>query len=1357
MQTVKNDANYELVAYVVLSGEKDNFEEYISNYINERKPEYMVPSFIIPLDEIPLNVNGKVDKHALPEVNLDSLRAKFVAPRNETEKIIVEAFEKVFNKENISIYDNFMRLGGDSLTAIKVLSYLKDYNITAADILRLHTPYAIAENIQESLFDLNIYSLESGCPLNESQLNVYLDIIANDKFNSYLISVSKEISKKYGIDAISEALRHMLNVHPILAMCVSDEYDVPYLVRGSEPEISIESNVNEDYIIEFLTKPFDLYDSLCRFLIVENNDNYELFAVFHHIIFDALSDVAFNRDLESILDGESIDLDDSFLKVAAFNQQIQKTDEYGMANDFYDAMLADIDDAGILLDSVSSDGSGKMEIALDFDINSFKEFLNTCQISENVFFTSVFAYTLSRFVGSDEVVFTIVENGRDRFNNFNSIGMYVNTLPLFVDCRNMDISSFMKNMSGLVYDVMRYNYYPFRLLAKKYDIDSNIQFQFMPDWINDEVNIQSIDLEENDLLSEMGASITDLSVDVIQKANKYSLNIYYSEKYSSDFIQHFAESYKLILQDMLQVDELSDINYITNDDIQLLNSYNKTEYPLEYEDVLDAFNDNLKKYPNSALVSMNDNVYSYAEGAYIADKIAKDLLDFGVESGDHVGFLTNRSEYYMFSVLGILSMGGVYVPLDDAHPDERIRFILEDTKSKVVIVSDDTYNRVKDLSDNVILFNISDIIKEGVGTLSYLHAARQDLACILYTSGTTGVPKGVKITRKSILNLAEFFIREYELTNDNVYALFASIGFDVAIKAIFSSICAGACLTIIPDDIKLDMNAMNEYFIKYGVTHTEISTQVAKLFISQVDSTSLKVLTTGGEKLGENEIDVNYRFADSYGPTEACVDVTSIDVDDRIDYSSIGFLLDNIKAYILDDEFRRVPIGAVGELFVAGNQIAKGYLNRDEETRKAFLENPFDYHGDYSVMYRTGDMVRVLPDGSLGIVGRRDGQVKIRGNRVELSEIESVIREIEYVDDVTVQTITHNTNNELVAYVVVSNEISENNLKENIFNHVADRKPKYMIPSFVMKLDEIPLTVNGKVDKRALPEVNLDSLYADYVAPTNENEKAIVKAFESVFDREQIGIHDDFVRLGGDSIIAIRLISLLQEHNIHGTARDILNNKTPALIAQNVIEDFEVVSYDAVEGVVDLLPIQNYFFNQINKDNYVQEFILKANRDLDINILQSAINELTNQHDMLRAIYRFDENNNPNQEILPLNAHICTVNEFDVTEDFEDNLSNIIENSINLIDITNKIMDVNLIHYNGESYLIIILHHLIVDGVSWNILINDLTNIYNKIESGQEIKLRKSYPYKNWVNDVRNLVDNGAVHYLNFTLILGLF
>ena len=1343
VQTIKNGQNNELVAYVVTSGENDNIEKYISNYISERKPAYMVPSFVVQLDEIPLTVNGKVNKKALPEVDLDCLRVEYVAPRTEIETAIVEAFEKVFNQEKISIFDDFTRLGGDSLTAIKLLGYLKDYNCTAADIITLKTPYAIANNIKEMEFDFDVYSLDSGCPLNESQLNVYLDIMANDKFDAYLIPLSMEISEKFDSNSISKALNQIFKIHPLLGMCISEEYEVPYLVKGSKPDIFIESGVDDDYIIKFLSEPFDLYNSLCRFLIIENNDgDNKLFAVFHHIIFDALSDVVFKQDLELILEGKSIELDDSFLKIPAFNQQIREKEEFNSAKDFYDAMLADIDDADILLESVSADGPGMMEVDLDFDSDLFREFLDCHQVSENVLFTSVFAYTLSRFVGNAKISFNIIENGRDRFNNFNSIGMYVNTLPLFVDCRNTDISSFMENMSGLIYDVMRYNYYPFRLIAKKYDIDSNVQFQFLPDWINDGVNIQPLIVENDDLLTDLGASIADLSVDVIQRGNKFSLNVIYSSKYSSDFIEHFAKSYELILQDMLHVNELSDINYITNEDIEALNSYNNTARDLEFNDVMEAFNSNLGKYPNNNLVSMNDNVYTYAEGAYIADKIAKKLLDLGVKSGEYVGFFTHRSEYYMFSVLGILSMGGVYVPLDDAHPDDRIQFILKDINSKVVIVSDDTYDRAKNLSENQILLNVSDILKEDIGTLSYLPIVYNDLACILYTSGTTGIPKGVNITRKSILNLSEFYIREYKLTKDDVYALFASISFDVGIKAIFPSICAGACLTIIPGEIKLDMDAMNNYFIKHSITHTEISTQVAKLFISHVDETPLKVLTTGGEKLGDIEIDVDYRFVDSYGPTETCVDVSCIDLKDKIDYSSIGFLLDNIKAYVLDDELRRVPIGAVGELFIAGNQTAKGYLNRDEETQKAFLRNPFDNHENYSIMYRTGDMVRVLPDGSLGIVGRRDNQVKIRGNRVELPEIEAVIREIDYVDDVTVQTIQQGTNNELVAYVVVSDGTNGRILKDNISNYVGKRKPEYMIPSFVIELNKIPLTVNGKVDKNALPEVDFNDLYVEYVPPRNETEKIIVNAFEVIFEQEKISINDDFVRLGGDSIIAIRLISLLRDSNVRVTARNILNNKTPALIAQNVIENFEEVSYDSVEGIVDLLPIQDYFFDQINKDNYTQEFILKANCRLDIDKLQNAIDELTNQHDILRAVYRFNENNAPIQEISPLNTHICTVNEFNISEKLEKNMGDILENSINSIDMTNKIMDVNLIHCNDESYLTIVLHHLIVDGVSWSILINDLTNLYTQTENGEEIKFRKSYPYKKWVDDVKNLVED---------------
>ena len=236
----------------------------------------------------------------------------------------------------IGIYDDFVRLGGDSLTAIRLLTQFNDYNISAGDILSLRTPYAIAKAINNKFdSDLDIYDFESGCPLNESQLNVYLDIVTHNKKDAYLIPLFMEISKDYDIDSIIDALNIMLNIHPILSMCISDEFDVPYLVPGFKPSIIVESDVNDEFITKFLTKPFVLHDNLSRFLIIEKNDCFILYSVFHHIIFDALSDAVFKQDLYNILDGRISDLDDSFLKVSAFNQQIAESSDYVKAEKFY--------------------------------------------------------------------------------------------------------------------------------------------------------------------------------------------------------------------------------------------------------------------------------------------------------------------------------------------------------------------------------------------------------------------------------------------------------------------------------------------------------------------------------------------------------------------------------------------------------------------------------------------------------------------------------------------------------------------------------------------------------------------------------------------------------------------------------------------------------------------------------------------------------------------------------------------------------------------------------------------------------------------------------------------------------------
>ncbi|MCR5026154.1 MAG: amino acid adenylation domain-containing protein, partial [Methanobrevibacter sp.] len=1310
VQTVAHNDNNELVAYVVVNEEEyggDNLIESVRGYVGDYKPDYMVPSFVIKLDEIPLNVNGKVDRRALPEIDFESLRAEYVAPRSENERMIVEAFEKVFNQDNISIYDDFIHLGGDSLTAIKLLSHLDNPGITAANILSLHTPYAIAKNIGVNSFDLDLYDLESGCPLNEAQLNVYLDIIANDKVDAYLIPLIMDISKEYSIVEIQDALDGILKVHPILVMCVDDENEVPYLVRGSEPDISVKKDVGDEVIDTFLSKPFDLSDSLSRFLIAENEDNYTLFASFHHIIFDALSDAVFKKDLQSILDGKEVELDDSFMKVSAFDKVIQESADYAEAKNFYDSILVDSDEVGVLLDSVLADGPGVCHSELEMDFNSFTTFLDKNGISENVLFTSVFAYTLSRFVGSDKVLFNIAENGRDRFNNYDSIGMYVNTLPMLADCKNQEISVFMDYMSDLVYKVMSYNYYPFRLLSNEYDIDSRIFFQFMPEWIN----------IEDDELAEQGFSyadfmegqkdfISDFSVEVVQDGESYALNVAYSDKYSTDIVKRFIEAYKLILSQFIDVDRLSDINFISDSDLQILESYNETEHPLDYEDILDAFNYNLGNYRDNPLVSCNGRVYSYGEGAFIADKIAGKLKEFDVESQDKVAFLVERSELYMFSVLGILSAGAVYVPLDDMLPDERLEFILKDTDVKTVIVDDSTCERAGKLTDNVEILNVSDILKDDIETMDELTAEYGDLACILYTSGTTGLPKGVEVTRKSILNLSDDYLKDTGFDESDVYALFAGIGFDAASQAICQTFYAGACLSVVPEDIKLNMWELNRYFINESVSHTMITTQVAKLFMQNVDSTSLDVLTVGGEKLGEFESPEGYTLIDAYGPTETFAYISSIRNSDKIIPSSIGKWNFNTKIYVLDPELRKVPVGAVGELYIAGYQVAGGYLNNDEENSKSFFNNPFEDDDYYSRLYRTGDMVRLLPDGSLEILGRGDSQVKIRGNRVELFEIEAVIREIDLIDDVTVQTVKNGTNNELVAYVVASDELDDNAISGIVQDYVGKYKPDYMVPSFVVSLESIPLTVNYKVDKDALPEVNLDTLRAEYVAPSSENEKLIVDAFETLFN-QKIGIYDDFVRLGGDSLTAIKLLSYLDNPGI--TAANILSLRTPYAIAKSIgVNSFDLDLYDLESGCPLNEAQLNVYLDVITNDKsgaYIIPLIMDISKEYDIEKILNTLDKILKAHPIIGMCV-----SNENEVPYLVKGSKPSIS---VEEHFEEEF---ITKPFDLHDSLSRFL---IVEDDAKYRLFAVFHHIIFDALSGDVFKKDLQAILdgNTIET----------------------------------------
>ena len=1090
-----------LIAYYV--AESDVNKTSLENYLKSKLPNYMVPSLFIQIDYIPVNIHGKLDASKLPKPSLNN--SSYESPSNKKEELVVDAFKSVFSRK-IGVNDDFIKLGGTSLTAMRILTYLSDYNITNTDLLRLRTPKNIAANLQK--FDVNWdkYSLDSGCPLSESQLAIYLDELKFNKKSTYNIPIFIKIPKKYTIKDIEESLDKIFQVHPIFKSHIVQRDDKLSLKISNPPIIKFLNSYDENKIKSFAKQKFDFKNALSRFMIVKAEKDLFLMAVFHHIIFDGMSKNIFVNDLFDILEGKKLAVDDSFLKIIALNETRIAGGEYDHAEAFYDSLLSDIDVIQPLLEDVNCDSAGCFDFDFDLPEEEINDFFKLNNISENVFFTSVFAYTLSRFTGDIKVLFNIIDHGRNQLKNYNAIGMFVNTLPIVVNCEDKSVSSFIQEFKKNIYNVLDYNFYPYRTLAANYNVNLWTSFQYQPYNLDENDNVVDLNLDE---------MVYGIEVRLIKNYDSYSLKILYSNQFSKKTVKSFAKTYYRILSQMIRVSELRDIDYLYDEDIKLLNEYNQTEHPIAYDDILDAFNDNLSKYPNSNLVSYNDVSYSYGEGAFIADKIAQKLIDFGVELQDCVGFLLPRSELYIFSVLGILSAGGVYVPLDDALPDERVKFILENSDCKVIIVSDETIERVSNLDNNYIILNLSNIINAGVGSLSSLAVSYGDLACILYTSGTTGLPKGVKITRKAMLNTSSVYCDKYEFNSECVYGMYAAIGFDIGSLSMATVLYSGASLAVIPENIKLNMNKLNEYFISHGVTHTSITAQVAKLFVQNIETTSLKTLSAGGEKLGDIESPIGYMLADEYGPTEAFAFCSSINNADKIDSSSIGRINPNMKFYILDNEFRRVPIGAAGELYLSGIQISQGYLNNEKETGKAFFNNPFDNEEDYNMIYRTGDMVRLLPDASLGIIDRRDEQVKIRGNRVELSEVESVIREIDYIEDVTVQTLQNGNNNELVAYIVLSNDLDDDEVRNLVRGYISKYKPNYMVPSFIVKLDEIPLTVNGKINKNGLPRPNLS--YKN-IKPQNDSERELLEICREILDNSDLGVCDDLLSVGFSSI-----------------------------------------------------------------------------------------------------------------------------------------------------------------------------------------------------------------------------------------------
>ena len=518
--------------------------------------DYMVPATYTQLDAMPLTPNGKVDRLRLPAVDESLLHTDYVAPESELEKMIVSGFEKVLHQEKISVNDDFVRLGGDSLNALKLVFSLGERGITVADVLSLRTPAAIARHAKSVSVNLDKYSIESGCPLNNSQTFIYNDIVKFSKYDSYLIPFVIPIDRKYSDEQIRNALDVMFTVHPVLTMHVALRDGVPYMEKGDKPAV-MKGSLNPLKTLSMLTSDFDLYSSLSRHVIVRALGRCYLVSVIHHLIFDAVSTNVFCRHFLRALEGEKLDfVDDHFLKVSAFHQEVKSTEQYAETDKYIRSMLSNLSEANFYRNPGKHGKPGYHKLELGVDREQVNRFTERFGITKNVLFTAAMSMTLSKLAGSDDVAFGFLDNGRDRFNNFEDIGLYMNGMPIVAHVDHHDMQAFLNRLADVYYKLSQNAFFPFASLVQEFNIAPIILFQFFPDWITEDGKYDHLPQNEtliNAVLSTQKNFLVEALVDILEKGNSYTFRVTYSGYYSRKMMKALAKTYKETLIQLLKV------------------------------------------------------------------------------------------------------------------------------------------------------------------------------------------------------------------------------------------------------------------------------------------------------------------------------------------------------------------------------------------------------------------------------------------------------------------------------------------------------------------------------------------------------------------------------------------------------------------------------------------------------------------------------------------------------------------------------------------------------------------------------------------------------------------------------------
>ena len=1195
-------------------------------------------------------------------------------------------------------------------------------------------------------------------PLSKSQFGLYVECVAHQGEVCYNLPYVYVLDGSLDGERLCKAIEAAVKAHPTLFTRIK-------LDGNGDPYQSVDETETFSLTIEHgtinmeegtfngqpLITPFSLYeDRLFHIRLLQDAEHYYYFQDLHHIIADGTSMKVMLDDVDAAYKGETLapealtmaevaQAEKELRLSAAFEEGKKWYAQYFDCGDTFTQLMPDLE--------IAEHSEASMLRTLSVDMSQVDAFCKENGIFKSNFFTTAYSFLLAKYNNEQESLFTTVYNGRTDKRFLHSVGMTVKTLPVYAKFdKETKVIDFLKAGQDQMSGCRQHDVYAYIDVVNDLGLQSNSMFAWHGMLFSDDElcgkPMKAVRLGNSTLDASLYLKAFILGGQYQVKAE------YNSNEYSQALISQFLESYEAVVKGFLSQAYLCDVDIATVAQREVLDSYNQTD--VDYDDtqtIVSLFRHQAATTPDNVAVVFKDKKFTYAEVDAISDRIAGHIASKGLGLEDVVSVLIPRCEWMPIASLGVLKAGCAYQPLDPSYPKERLNFMMQDANAKLLIADEGLRDIVDEYKGDVLLTKDLAGLPNTPNTLS-TQITPNSLFILLYTSGSTGVPKGCQLTHGNLVTFCHWYQRFYDLKPEHNVAAYASYGFDACMMDMYPALTCGATVHIVPEELRLDLIALNEYFEQNHITHSFMTTQVGYQFASNIENHSLKFLSTGGEKLASLTPPQGFSFYNVYGPTECTIFTTTYLVNQKMKEIPIGKPLDNMRLYVVDPQGHRLPVGAAGELWISGPQVSRGYLNRPEKTAEVYIPNPFTDEAKYARVYRSGDIVRYLPSGDIQFVGRRDGQVKIRGFRIELKEVEAIIREFPGIKDATVQAFDEEGGaggKFIAAYIVSDQQIDI----EALNNFILDEKPPYMVPAVTMQIDAIPLNQNQKVNKKALPKPEKKAAVVEESnVPMNVLEQELHKMIAGIVNSEDFGITTVLGYAGLTSISAIKLavqmnkrfgVTLDSKSLVKtGTLQTIENEILKAMMAGNAVTSETAAPKAKVQSSVPLSYAQTGVYYECLKNPtstiYNIPYLLSYPEGTDAQKLAEAVKKVVDAHPELSVHFTTKDN-----EIVQTLEEKVAV-EVPITEMSDEALDAYKNDFVRPFNLNKApLYRFEVIKTGSGVHLLMDIHHLVFDGGSADLLIREI----NGVLEGKTVE-REGYTYLDFVADQQKAAESDA-------------